>query len=1038
MTEEEITGIIEENNRRKLRLASLYNPVTGEGSPLERFKLSYFGGGQFWTYSVPIQMYKDHKPFFDTLMEVGSIEDLVKLKGINPSPLAISGFINELTTLRFKYDFEFWAYLTARIQDKATKRIIPFKLNKPQLKVLAELEKMRVAGEPIRAIILKARQWGGSTLIQIYMAWIQIIHKKNWHSVIIADIEDQARNIRGMYSRFAKEYPDVFGKIEFVPFEGSAKNRMLLGRNCIVGVGSAQKPENLRSYDFAMCHLSEVASYKTTLQRSPEDLVQSTRASIPDVPLSLEVLESTAKGVGNFFHREWLAAINRESAYEPIFISWFEIPRYQKSIVNYRLFIRNHFDSEYVQFLWNLGATLEGINWYLRFKKGKNYSDWRMNNEFPSTAAEAFSSSDMRVFDPKYVLQARESCIDPEFIGDISAKSQKGKEAFERIEFMPNSRGNFFIWSKPDKSVNVSDRYVVSVDIGGRTDNADYSVIKVIDRYWMIYGGGPETVATWRGHCFIPGTLIYTSEGLKKIEDVKIGDLVWTHKNRFRKVIKTYKNEYDGEVISIRSKGNYETITCTPEHPFYGNNVTKERIKKPWKKNRSRYPLVEVIKDPEWIQAQDLKYITYSKIKQDLITNSFIINKYNGGKSKHTTREITDHKSFFSILGYYLAEGHLNRRSKDHKIAHITFSFSYHERNTVARDCYDKLIKLGFKSSIIEYKDVGVCRVRANDTFLAQLIFKLCGEHSWEKKISPLVLASSTELLSELLDSYWKGDGSVYKSDQTTLNTITTVSPILARQIRDILILLGKRPGIYRVIAKTKGKGIKSSRPRYNVVWNASKIKKYATLQNDKSLVYRVNSKIQSTYTGAVYNLEVEEDNSYSTACYVVHNCDQDLIAWKAAQIARWYNNALLVVESNSLDKDAETEGTHFLTILDEIVNFYSNIYARTDPEKVRQGLPIKYGFQTTLSTKPMVIDILNAALRDDAYIERDIRACDEMDTYEIKPNGTMGAVDSCHDDIVMATAIGLWACFKYLALPKNITYTQGPVSKKIVSEATI
>jgi hypothetical protein len=447
---------------------------------------------------------------------------------------------------------------------------------------------------------------------------------------------------------------------------------------------------------------------------------------------------------------------------------------------------------------------------------------------------------------------------------------------------------------------------------------------------------------------------------------------------------------------------------------------------------------VEVIKDSEWIQAQDLKYIAYSRERQDLIANSFIINKYNGGKSKHTTREITDHKSFFSILGYYLAEGHLNRRSKDHKIANIIFSFSYHERNTVAKDCYDKLIKLGFKSSIIEYKNVGVCRVRAHDTFLAQLIFKLCGEHSWEKKISPLVLESPKELLSELLESYWKGDGSVYKSDQTKLNTISTVSPILARQIRDILILLGQRPGIYRVIAKTIGKGIKSSRPRYNVVWNVSEIKKYATLQNDKILVYRVNSKVQSTYTGLIYNLQVEEDNSYSTACYVVHNCDQDLVAWKAAQIARWYNNALLVVESNSLDKDAETEGTHFLTILDEIVNFYSNIYARTDPEKVRQGLPIKYGFQTTLSTKPMVIDILNAALRDDAYIERDIRAADEMDTYEIKPNGTMGAVDSCHDDIVMATAIGLWACFKYLALPKNITYTQGPVSKKIVSEATI
>jgi hypothetical protein len=157
-----------------------------------------------------------------------------------------------------------------------------------------------------------------------------------------------------------------------------------------------------------MAHLSEVGSWKTTLQKSPEDLAQSIRASIPDVPYSLEVVESTAKGVGNFFHREWLAAVNKESSYKPIFIPWFEIPRYQKPLKSHKQFIRENFDNEYVRFLWNLGATLEGIHWYIRFKKGKNYSDWRMNNEFPSTATEAFASSDMRVFNPKYILRARE------------------------------------------------------------------------------------------------------------------------------------------------------------------------------------------------------------------------------------------------------------------------------------------------------------------------------------------------------------------------------------------------------------------------------------------------------------------------------------------------------------------------------------------------------------------------------------------------------------------------------------------------------
>jgi hypothetical protein len=66
-----------------------------------------------------------------------------------------------------------------------------------------------------------------------------------------------------------------------------------------------------------------------------------------------------------------------------------------------------------------------------------------------------------------------------------------------------------------------------------------------------------------------------------------------------------------------------------------------------------------------------------------------------------------------------------------------------------------------------------------------------------------------------------------------------------------------------------------------------------------------------------------------------------------------------------------------------------------------------------------MVLVALNAALREIGYYERDSRTCDEMDYYETKPNGTVGAVEGEHDDLVMATAIGVWVCVSYLDLPK-------------------
>jgi hypothetical protein len=653
--------IISENQQRRAVLFEPYDPLSGAGSPIERKKVQFSAGGSMWSYFAPVAMYEAHKNLFDRLLQSGSVESLIESI---EEKVPERGLIKELIDIRFKYDFEFWAVTCVKIQDKETKKLIPFTLNRPQRKVLARLERMRLAGIPIRMIILKARQWGGSTLVQVYMAWIQLILKCNWHSAVITDVEDQARNIRGMYSRLAKEYPKSIGSVKFVPYEGSTKNKLIKDRNCIIGVGSVQKPDSLRSFDFAMTHMSEVGLWKSTPQKSAEDLVQGVRATVPDVPDSLSVLESTAKGVGNFFHREWQAAVEEKSSYDAVFVGWHEIERYQKPITDLTKFITWMLGDAYGLYLWNTGATLEGIKWYFDTKNGENYDDWRMKSEFPSSPAEAFQSTGRRVFAPGYVQLARKNCKKPAFYGEIYP-AVKGKQAFKRVEFHQNDKGLFLIWEKPDTTLEVSNRYIVSVDIGGRTDKADWSVIKVFDRYWMMEGGKPEVVACWRGHL------------------------------------------------------------------------------------------------------------------------------------------------------------------------------------------------------------------------------------------------------------------------------------------------------------------------------------------------------------------------------------DQDLISWKAAQISKYYNNALLVIESNSLDSQ-ESEGDHFLTVLDEIVKYYPNIFARTDAEKIRQGLPLRYGFQTNMSTKPMVIDLLNGILREEGYYERDLRSCDEMDTYEIKPTGKYGAVEGCKDDLVMATAIGLWAAYKYMDMPKLIQRSTGKLVKKIISEASI
>lgn len=78
--------------------------------------------------------------------------------------IAASGDAVGWVKLRSIYDFEYWAAKCVKIKDKLTGRDVPFVLNRPQRRVLGVLEKQRLAGRPLRLIMLKARQWGGSTL----------------------------------------------------------------------------------------------------------------------------------------------------------------------------------------------------------------------------------------------------------------------------------------------------------------------------------------------------------------------------------------------------------------------------------------------------------------------------------------------------------------------------------------------------------------------------------------------------------------------------------------------------------------------------------------------------------------------------------------------------------------------------------------------------------------------------------------------------------------------------------------------------------
>ena len=466
------TDIIEENRRRNDALITPYDPIKGIGCIGSRTRVdaSHLGfGAEVW---LPDAMLADAK-----------------------YPVA-SAHADSWVKLRCHHDFEFWCVMCVKIKDKLSGQDIPFRLNAPQRRVAALFEQQRTASKPIRAIMLKARQWGGSTLTQMYMAWIQSVHCHNWHSLICAHVKDTAASIRGMYSKMLSSYPEQYweGDVapKFSPFERSTNIREIAGRGCRVTVGSAENQEAVRGSDFAMAHLSETAFWSDSTTRSPDRFIRAVCGSIALVPYSLIVMESTANGVGNYFHNEWLRAKEGKSDKTPIFVPWNEIEIYRLPVGNTQELWESM--DEYERGLWDNGLTLEMINWY-HHKRAEYPSHAMMKAEYPSTDIEAFTCTGRNLFSAEAIEQLRLDCIEPQWVGELVGDAVVGEDSLHNIRFSPDSNGKLWVWEKPIEEAN-SSRYVVAVDIGGRSHSSDYSVIAVIDRGKNC----PEVVAQWRGH----------------------------------------------------------------------------------------------------------------------------------------------------------------------------------------------------------------------------------------------------------------------------------------------------------------------------------------------------------------------------------------------------------------------------------------------------------------------------------------------------------------------------------------------------------
>lgn len=423
-------------------------------------------------------------------------------------------------------------------------------------------------------------------------------------------------------------------------------------------------------------------------------------------------------------------------------------------------------------------------------------------------------------------------------------------------------------------------------------DIAKLSVEEVLRRTGLqpgqldVFDGSPP--------CFPAGFQVLTLCGKIPIEFCTAGMSVLTHAGRFRKVSHMFERQYTGELCTIDLKYGRKSITCTAEHQVYARQRIVKTKDNATRKNGTKY---KAYTDPQWIAAKDLQigdvvlepHASGDSILElpKIITKQRINVEGESGKELSEMRLLErdcqiDWESLKMawLLGFYLAEGHVrghNPTLETNGACRREVIFSIADKETF--DLVNKLSDAGFHA-IAQKHSQGSSRVTVSDIDLWTLCQSV-GKYADGKFIPVAFLCMPVEWQAEFLDGYFAGDGCITSSkrNNSQKRKATTVSWGIATGIAK---MISRVHGLVASIEVLYPAGFTKIQGRDVEVKEAYSVG-YALPTSDRvrpgfvdehgAWIPIKNITTSGTDGTTVYNMEVDEDNSYTVEDVSVHNC---------------------------------------------------------------------------------------------------------------------------------------------------------------------
>lgn len=367
--------------------------------------------------------------------------------------------------------------LKIQTKDRQIKRIGDV-INWAQDDLLTEIERqINENNGSIRIIILKARQMGLSTIVEAVIFVLSVLYE-NYQSMIISHESDSAEHILGMTKRYWDTY---VWKDMHVEKYSARKQLSWSDLESNIAVATAKNTNAGRSKTLHALHASEVAFWE-----NPKELIAGLRQSFPSFGITMIALESTANGIGNYFHEQWQEAESGQSEYVPKFYPWHLHPEYTVAYIpasEQRKFRSISDPTEEELKLRAMGINDARLLWRrYAIKNLCGGSEDTFKQEYPATPHEAFLMSGRNVFPQRDLLKHYQP--QPGVRGKLIDRPDGG------VEFVQDAKGPLKVFRKPapDKNWGV---YLIGAD-PTHTTVGDHACAQVISRRTM------EQVAVFR------------------------------------------------------------------------------------------------------------------------------------------------------------------------------------------------------------------------------------------------------------------------------------------------------------------------------------------------------------------------------------------------------------------------------------------------------------------------------------------------------------------------------------------------------------